>query len=114
MNDARLNQLLRAVPVPGRKDAYWEDFPARTRIRARAARLALRGPEPDRERFVRLAWIGGLAFVGALALFVWTGVTEWRTIDTPAFRHDLVQLPANLRTVMEPDHGQKKLLLDQP
>lgn len=112
MNDAELNQRLRAVPLPGRKDAYWEDFPARTRVRARAARV----PElrPDRERWVPLAWMGGIAFAGVLALFVWSGVTEWREIVTPTFRQDLVQLPSNLRTLMQPDHGQKKLLSDQP
>lgn len=112
MNDNQLNQRLRAVPLPGRKNAYWEDFPARARVRARAARVPTR--QTEREPWVPLAWIGGLAFAGVLALFVWSGVTEWRAIVTPTFRHDLVQLPANLRTVMQPDHGQKKLLLDQP
>jgi len=108
MNDTELNQLLRSVPPPARTAEFWEDFPRRVRVRSRTARVRALPPP----RHPALIWAGGLAMASLMGLLLWAGDHQLRQVFTPSLQQDLAKLPTNLKTFMQDEHGEHKLIVD--
>ena len=67
MSNHELDKLLRSVPVPGREEQYWEEFPDQARCRIRSARSDSSVVNRRSDAF-RGKWILGLSLTAAAAL----------------------------------------------
>ena len=108
MNDRELNSILKSVRVPDRAPDYWDDFPGRVRVQLRpgvtVGRRAALWP--------RLAWAGGLAFAG-LFLFMTLWPVHLALKNQKMFRHELAELPKQLKTFMADEHGMHYLVVEK-
>jgi hypothetical protein len=104
MNDAELQSKLKRVPVPGRGEDYWNDFPAR--VRWQLGRERSQGA-PRRSGQPRLLWAGCCV----LAVALWLAGFQFhpmRAVVT-AFNHDERHLHAQLARL---DVGLHRLMLN--
>jgi hypothetical protein len=115
MNDSELQSKLKSVPLPGRPDAYWEDFPAQVRRRLR---------QPANPTDLTESWLPRLAWqfaAGASCLFLCLvalnqplrAASSAMFQQEIAFRNELNILPKHLRILMADEHGLHYLIAEK-
>jgi hypothetical protein len=115
MNDFDLETELKRVPIPGRAEEYWEQFPAQVLANLPRA-SARRAPENS--------WLPRLAWAGSLTLLLMTGMACLPLQPLKAASGSLVknekhiccelaQFHTKLHTFMQDEHGLHYLLVDQ-
>jgi hypothetical protein len=117
MNDFDLDSKLKTLRVPGRDPVYWEMFPRRVLIHARAT-----PPQRSRSGWLpRLAWGGSVAFACLMMGLCLSPhcncplkAVSYAMQSAKSFHSELAQLPQQARALMRIDHGLHSLIEEQP
>jgi hypothetical protein len=120
MNNAELDKLLQAVPVPERDAGFWDEFPKRITRRLNGSRASVfrRSASP---RVAKWAWAWGLAGACVVAGFI---LGSWRS-RVAAEQHQLANLqkcfreiaalfPNQLQAIVLDERGPRLVLSDTP
>ncbi|HUZ06139.1 MAG TPA: hypothetical protein VMV89_01485 [Candidatus Paceibacterota bacterium] len=115
MNDFELQSKLKSVPLPGRTEEYWEDFPARVRVQLRRA-----APEDPLAEYglPQFAWRLGASFAClVIGLFVFGRPLQAASNaifkNERTIRRQLAELPHHLRVLMADEHGLHYLVAEK-
>lgn len=109
MTDQELAEQLRSVRVPPRSPDYWEDFPSVIRVQLPSTG-SLRATGPMRSH--RFVCGGGFAYA-CLAAALLVGPFQCLLKTERAFRHEMAQVPAHLKSFMADEHGLHYLVSEK-